>query len=106
MRGDAPKLLKDAQRVRVMLAEAVSAMPRKHKYSRGVPLEEAAEAIVLAFNDTWREPDLAKKPALAAELIRLCDKLRFRLQLAQEMGAFRSFALFTRILEEVDSIGA
>jgi hypothetical protein len=106
MKSDLPKVVKDAQRARACIYESVSRMPRRHKYGVGQQLDASAEAVVMAINDFWREAEPVRKLEFAREMCRQIDRLMFRLQLANEVHAFRSFAEFESVARIVAEVGS
>lgn len=106
MKQEVPKIMRDAQRVRLSVREAVLRMPRLHKYDTGAEINASARAVVIAVNDMWRARASARKLRLAKVLCRRVDSLIFDLQLAMGMNAFRGFNEFEAIIRIVEEVGA
>jgi hypothetical protein len=106
MKSAVPKIMKDSQRVRLCVYESVLRMARLNKYGVGIKLNQAAEAVVMAIHDMWREREPELKLAFCLTMIRRIDSLTFDLQLAKDLGAFRSFREFEAIIRIVEEVGA
>jgi hypothetical protein len=106
MSANLPKVMKDAQRARKTLEQAIDRMARRDKYSRGARLSEGAEQLVMAIHDFWCEKDVERKREYADAMCRRVDALKFNLQLAQDLDAFRSQGEFWSIFQIVESVGS
>ncbi|HEY1898619.1 MAG TPA: four helix bundle protein [Steroidobacteraceae bacterium] len=97
-----PPLVKQAESLQAQIELAAARFPRAHRYSLGTELRSDAMAVVRLGHKAWR----AKFPeALLDQLSDAIDDLKLRLQLAQRIQAFASFAQFEALAREAASLG-
>lgn len=101
--ADLPDVVKTAARVNVTLHQAVARMARRHKFGVGMQLCESALGIWVNLHFAWFYPN--RRIHHTQQASDLIDHLRIRLQLAQGLNAFASFAQFEDISRLVDSLG-
>lgn len=77
-------------------------MAKKHKYTTGKDLRDAAKAVVVAVQRAWKARE--DKLTRVLELTDAVDLLMLELQLGQEINAFGRWAEFeavARLVQEV-----
>src|SRR5690349_20158819 len=87
-----------------MIHEAFTRMVRRHKYTIGQRITDAAFEVVLIGLQVWRAPPAGKTEQMEA-LTRAVDTLKLHLQLAMDVNAFRSWNEFEAIISLVDEVG-
>ncbi|SRR5579871_209872 len=103
MRSQLPPIVKSAARVTAVIEEAVSRFPRRHRYTAGADLRQAARDVNRRAHYAWR--DRKAQLQRVRELVLAVDDLKLELQLAKDINAFVSFAQFEAIAELVSSLG-
>jgi hypothetical protein len=103
MRAQLPPIVKSAARVTAVIEEAVTRFPRRHRYTAGADLRQAARDVNRRAHYAWRERQA--QLFRVRELAIAVDNLKLELQLAKDINAFVSFAQFEMIAELVSSLG-
>lgn len=103
MATELPRIAKVADRVLVMVEQAVRTFPRYHKYAIGADLRREAMRVFRAVDRAWREPQ--RRVMRLRELSLAIDDLRLTLQAAMKVDAFRSFGQFDAIARQVTDLG-
>jgi len=94
---------RDAQRLLVLVEEAVRCFPRYHKYALGSDLRRQALWIFQLINRAWRDP--GKRKQHVEHLVLAVDDMKLLLQTGKEIQAFASFAQFQPLVELAVGLG-
>src|SRR6185437_9627204 len=92
MRERVPTIVKQAERLLAEIEAAVSRFPRRYRYTVGARLSEQAFETAYSANLAWS--DKQHRDERVQELSVAIDRLKLRMQLAQQVQAFASFAQF------------
>lgn len=92
MRGELPPIAKLSQQILVSIEQAVIRFGRSHKYGVGADLRREGMRVARCVHRAWRER--SRQLQRVHELAEAIDDLKITLQLAQGVGAFRSFGEF------------
>jgi len=103
MRERVPTIVKQAERLLSEIEAAVSRFPRRYRYTVGARLSEQAFETAYAANLAWS--DKQHRDELIQELSVAIDRLKLRMQLAQQVQAFASFAQFEALSRVAVGIG-
>lgn len=103
MRSPLPPIVKSAARVTAVIEEAVSRFPRRHRYTAGADLRQAAREVNRRAHYAWR--DRQRQLERVRDLALTVDNLKLELQLSNDISAFVSFAQFEMIAELVSGLG-
>ncbi|WP_457671442.1 four helix bundle protein [Thiolapillus sp.] len=95
---------RDAQRLLLEVEQAVKLFPRYHKYTLGTDLRRQAMEICRCLSRAVSANGQARLSRVE-RLVEQVDDMKITIQLARELKVFNSFATFSRIAEQVVSIG-
>lgn len=90
MRDELPVIAKHAMRVLAAIEEAVTRFPRRHRYTAGADLRNAARHVARCVRVAWR--DRQQQLARVQELSQAVDDLKLEMMLADAVKAFGSVA--------------
>ena len=103
MSFDLPPIAKAAERLLLEIERAVSAFPRRHRYTAGNGLREQAMKVTEIVHRAWRE---RSRQAEWADTLRWeIDGLKIRLQLCSRLHAFTSPGLFWDLAKQAKALG-
>lgn len=97
-----PEIVRTAARVRAVLEEAVPRFKRRHRHTLGARLADSAESIHLHLYRAWHIK--ARRITEAQQASDEIDRLKLRIQLAQDVQAFVSLdqcEMVGRLVEEL-----
>ena len=94
---------RDAQRLLVLVEEAVRRFPRYHKYALGNDLRRQALWICQLINRAWRDQRNRKRHV--EHLVLAVDDMKLLLQTGKEIQAFASFVQFQSLAELAVGLG-
>ena len=97
-------LWRDANRMLVLIEEAVRGFPRYHKYTLGGDLRRQAMRICRRIGRAWQARDEGRARQVAG-LVADVDDLKLLIQLGKEVRAFRSFSEFQAAAELAVQLG-
>lgn len=103
MATELPDIARTADRMMVMVEQAVRTFPRYHKYAIGADIRRDAMKVFRCVDRAWHQAD--RRVLRLRELSFAVDDLRLTMQVAQRIEAFRSFGQFEAIAREVTSLG-
>ncbi|MCX7086849.1 MAG: four helix bundle protein [Methylococcales bacterium] len=101
-RNDIP-IWRDANRLLLLVEQAVRHFPRYHKYTLGSELRRQAMKICQWIHRAWQ--NRAQALAILPRLVLAVDDLKIQLQLAKELQVFRNFAEFEQLAELTVQVG-
>ena len=96
-------LWRDANRLLVVIKEAVRRFPRYHKYTLGADLRRQAMGVCRLIVRAWHERE--QRARHVRRLVFAIDDLKVLIQLGKEVRAFRSFSEFRTAAELAVSLG-
>jgi hypothetical protein len=99
----APPIVQLAARVLLELEEIVRGFPRYHKYAVGAELRLHARTVSRCAHRAWR--DQGYRAQWVRRLVFAVDDLKFTIQLAKDVRAFKSFAQFESLVRIVSDLG-
>lgn len=102
MRDDLPEIAKLAARVAAAIEEAVSRFARRHRYTSGADLRNAARHVVRCAGLAWR--DRQGKLQRVRDLSTAVDDLRLELTIAdlvKAWGSHREMEAIARLINEL-----
>lgn len=82
---------------------AVSRFPRRHRYTVGARLSEEILEVAMCAHGAWRNRE--NQAGRLEELAAAIDRLKLRMQLAQQVHAFASFAQFEALARVAADLG-
>ena len=97
MTGNNTPLWRDAQRLLVLVEDAVRRFPRYHKYTIGSDLRRQAMLVCRLVNRAWRDQE--GRVRHVQQLVMAVDELKLLLQLGKEVRAFAGFGQFQQLAE-------
>jgi hypothetical protein len=97
-----PPIVKLAEGLMGELERAVVYFPRRYRYTVGARLSEEALQVAMDAHGAWRDQ---QNEALLLRLSESIDRLKLRMQLAQQVHAFASFAQFEALARVVIDLG-
>jgi len=103
MRRQLPPIASASRRVVMVIEEAVTRFPRRHRYTLGADLRRDAMQVNRCVHIAWR--DRAHQFIRVRELALAMDDLKFTLQLGKDVNAFGSFREFEMIAELASDLG-
>ena len=103
MHSNNSPLWRDAQRLMVLVEEAVHRFPRYHKYTVGSDLRRQAMWVCRLVNRAWR--DQRGRQRHVEHLVMAVDEFKLLLQLAKEIRAFAGFGQFQQLAELAVALG-
>src|SRR5882757_11129627 len=103
MRSQLPPIARASRRVVMVVEEAVTRFPRRHRYTLGADLRRGAMDVNRCVHRAWR--DRSQQFARVRELAIAMDDLKFTLQLGKDVNAFGSFREFEMIAELASDLG-
>jgi len=103
MTQSAPPIVQLAGRVLRELEEIVRSFPRYHKYAVGGELRAIARTVTRCAHRAWR--DQGARADWVGRLVFAVDDLKFTIQLAKDVRAFKSFAQFEALVRIVSDLG-
>ena len=103
MAFELPPVVKLAERVLVMIEQAVRRFPRYHRYAVGDDLRADARKVVRLAHRAWR--DRARSVEWKSRLVFAVDDLKLTLQIAKEVHAYASFAQFEELARVAADLG-
>ena len=95
-----PPIVKLAEALMRDLELAVSRFPRRFRYTVGAQLTQDAFNVATAAHRAWRAPTDSLEGLSEA-----IDRLKLRMQLAQQIHAFASFAQFEALARAAANLG-
>lgn len=98
-----PPVYRDIKRLLVMVENAVQGFSRYHRYTLGTDLRQQALKLMRLVHRAWRDQANVRKHLQS--LVWALDDFRLSLQLAKELHAFPSFALFEQLARLGDQVG-
>jgi hypothetical protein len=87
---------RDANRLLVLIEEAVRRFPKYHKYALGTDLRRQAMRVCRLIMRAYHEKQ--ERAYQVKQLIISIDDLKLLIQLGKELKAFSSFAIFPFVL--------
>lgn len=87
----------------MVIEEAVTRFPRRHRYTLGADLRRDAMQVNRCVHRAWR--DRAQQLERVRELALAMDDLKFTLQLGKDVNAFGSFREFEMIAQLASDLG-
>ena len=103
MKRELPPIAKAARRVLMVIEEAVTRFPRRHKYTLGADLRRESMQVCRCVHRAWRER--GRQLTRVHELATALDDLKVSLQLGKDINAFGSFEEFEAIARIVSDLG-
>jgi hypothetical protein len=103
MHSNNTPIWRDAQRLLVIVEEAVRRFPRYHKYTLGSDLRRQAMLLCRRVNRAWR--DSSGRLRHVEHLIMAVDEFKMMLQLGKEVRAFSGFSQFQQLAELAVALG-
>jgi hypothetical protein len=98
-----PDIARAAQRVRASIEDSVGRFARRHRYSVGADLRNAAREVARCTFLAWR--DRNRQFIRVRELSTAVDNLKLEMMLAKDVSAFRSDAEFEAVARLVSDLG-
>lgn len=99
----APPIVQLAGRLLLELEQIVRGFPRFHKYEVGAELRAIARTVTRCAHRAWR--DHGHRADWVDRLVFAVDDLKFTIQLAKDVHAFKSFAQFEALARIVSDLG-
>jgi len=103
MTREAPAIVILAERVLAEIETIVGSFARRHKYSVGAELRDAARLTARAAYRAWHNQ--ANRLECIRRLIYAVDDLKLELQIAKRVQAFKSFAQFESLARLISNLG-
>ena len=103
MRHALPPIVKLAERLMADIEIAVAHFPRRHRYTVGARLSEQIFEVTFHAHEAWR--DREHRGEHQGQLSISIDRLKLRMQLAQQVHAFASFAQFEALARVAADLG-
>jgi hypothetical protein len=103
MSYELPPIVKLAERLMGDIEIAVTRFPRRHRYSVGARLSEQIFEVAMCAHGAWRDREHQAKHL--EQLAMAIDRLKLRMQLAQQVHAFASFAQFEALARTAADLG-
>ena len=103
MNANKAPIWRDAQRLLVLVEEAVRRFPRYHKYTLGSDLRRQALHICRLVNRAWR--DQQGRLRHIEHLVMAVDEFKLLLQVGKEVRAFAGFGQFQQLVELAVALG-
>src|SRR6185437_9814527 len=97
-----PPIVKRAEGLMGEIERAVAHFPRRYRYTVGARLSEEALQVALLAHEAWLARERLES---LTELARAIDRLKLRMQLAQHVQAFASFAQFESLARVAADLG-
>jgi hypothetical protein len=98
-----PPIIKLAERVRVLVENAVASWRRDHRHAHGEVLRQQAREAVKAAHYAWI--DRAGRTARLQTLSDAIDELKMDLRLAQHIKLYRCFGQFEEVYRAARELG-
>jgi hypothetical protein len=105
MRTNLPPIWLMAQRVRMAVEQAVKRFKVCDRHHSGADLRRDARLSVRLVRKAWLSSTPHRRRELAREFSDAVDDLKDSMQLAKDVGAFRSFGEFEALARLVTSLG-
>jgi hypothetical protein len=103
MAYELPPIAKASRTMLVMVEQAATTFPRRHRYGLGEELRANAREVARLCNRAWR--DRARQLYWTEQLRWAVDEIKTTLQLGQELKAFRSFKEFDALIRKAEDLG-
>lgn len=103
MKKELPQIAKHTMRTLAAIEEAVTRFARRHRYSAGADLRNAARHVARCVRRAWH--DRQRQLLRVRELSEAIDDLKLELMLSDAVKAFRSGAEFEAVAWLVNDLG-